>query len=112
MRLTVLVVTALLAMTTAGEIDGAPPAVATSPDGRVRIELSLRNNGQNENVPHYRVTFGDTEVVGYSRLGIDLEDGSRLGGPCAIEEFKQRPVREEYTQVTGKRRAVVGEASE
>ena len=57
MRLTVLVVTALLAMTTAGEIDGAPPVVATSPDGRVRIEVSLRNDGRVEAVPHYRVTL-------------------------------------------------------
>ena len=90
----------------------APPVVACSPDGRVRIELSLRKAGETEAAPHYRVAFGDREVVGYSRLGIELEGGTALGGPCEIVAVAATTVREEFTQITGKRRAVTSHASE
>lgn len=84
------------------------PLAAVSPDGRVRIEFSLRG----ANLPHYRVLFGDREVVGYSRLGVELEGGGALGGPCEIVSADSQSLREEYTQVTGKRRAVSAHATQ
>src|SRR3954464_10161660 len=50
----------------------AEPVSAVSPDGRVRIELSLRASGEKRDVPYYRVQFGQREVVGPSPLGIEL----------------------------------------
>lgn len=83
-----------------------------SPDGRIRIELSLLPVGAERDVPHYRVMFGKSEVVGYSRLGIELEGGSTLGGPCEILETDLKFVKENFTQVTGKRREVNSHAGE
>jgi alpha-glucosidase len=94
-----------------GETRAAPPVTAVSPDGRVKIEFSLRKAGDTDAAPHYRVTLDGREVVGYSRLGVEL-DGGVLGGPCEVLAVDVRPVREEYTQVSGKRRAVTAHASE
>jgi len=91
---------------------GETTAAATSPDGQVRIEVSLRNDGQAQGVPHYRLTYRDQEVVGHSRLGFDLHGGARLGGPCDIEVGESRTIREDYTQITGKRSAVTSRGSE
>jgi alpha-glucosidase len=102
----------ILLAAAASQARAAPPAAASSPDGRVRIELSLRKAGETEAVPHYRVTFGETEVIGYSRLGVELEGGVALGGPCEVVAVEARTVHEEYTQVTGKRRAVTAHAAE
>lgn len=94
------------------ETQAAPPVAAVSPDGRVRIEMALRKVDEAEAVPHYRVTFAGKEVVGYSRLGVELNDGSALGGSCEIVAVQARAIREEYTQITGKRRAITAHASE
>ena len=79
---------------------------ATSPDGRVRIELTLRDA-----VPHWRVTFAGAEVIAPSRLGVELADGL-LGGPCEVVSATTTAVRDDFTQVTGKRRAVRVPAAE
>ena len=62
----------------------APPVTATSPDGRVRIEVALRKAGETDAVPHYRVTFDGKEVMGHSRLGVELDGDTALGGPCEM----------------------------
>jgi alpha-glucosidase len=90
----------------------APPVAVSSPDGRVRIEFSLRRHGDADAVPHYRVLFRDAEVVGPSRLGLDLADGIALGGPCELEGVETRSVYETYTQFPGKRRAVTAHGAE
>src|ERR1700739_2894395 len=81
------------------ETRAAPPIAAVSPDGRVRIEMSLRNVDKAEAVPHYRVTCAGREVVGYSRLGVEFADGSALGGSCEIVAVEAQSVRDEYTQL-------------
>ena len=111
MRRTVFLVAVLSALT-AGEVRAAPPVAAISPDGRVRIEMSLRKAGETDSVPHYRVTLDDKEVIGHSRLGIELDGGTALGGPCEVVAVDAKTVRDKYTQVTGKRRAVTAHASE
>ena len=111
MRRTVFLVAALSALV-AGEVRAAPPVAAISPDGRVRIEMSLRKGGKTDSVPHYRVTFDGKEVMGHSRLGVELDGDTALGGPCEMVAVDARTVRDEYTQVTGKRRAVTAHAAE
>ena len=95
-----------------GEVRATPPVAAVSPDERVRIEVSLRKAGEVDAVPHYRVTFGGKEVVGHSRLGVEVDGGTTLGGPCEVVSVDARSVRDEFTQVTGKRRAVRVDSTE
>ena len=102
----------LLCGPTLGIAAAAGPVVCRSPDGVLAIELTLRKDGTSDGVPHYRVRAGDADVVGWSRLGVDLAGGEFLGGPCELAEVKTRSVRDEYTQFPGKRREVVGHASE
>ncbi len=93
-------------MLASGESIAAFPVVGISPNERVRIEVSLRKAGETDAVPHYRVTFDGKEIVGHSRLGVELDDGTTLGGPCEVVSVDAKSVRDEFTQVTGKRRAV------
>ena len=95
-----------------GVSEAAFPITAASPDGGVRIEFALRNMSDADNVPHYRVVFGNVEVVAPSRLGMDLEGGSSLGGSCEIVAVESRMIRDVFTQISGKRRNVVGHATE
>lgn len=111
MRQAIFVITTWLALAFA-ELRAESPVAALSPDGRARIEISLLRAGETESVPHFRVTFGDVEVIGNSRLGVELEDGSALGGPCEILAVESREIRETFTQVTGKRKVVVNHANE
>lgn len=97
---------------THGPIAAAPPVVCRSPEGALAIELSLRQDGEADGVPHYRVRAGDVEVIGWSRFGIDLAEGELLGGPCKVTKDETRSLREEYTQFPGKRRDVVAHANE
>src|SRR5262245_54678685 len=93
-------------------VAATPPVVCRSPDEKLAIEFSLREVERSSAVPHYRVRAGDAEVVGWSRLGVDLADGEFLGGPCEITAVETRSVRDQFTQFPGKRREVVGHASE
>ena len=91
----------------------AASIVCRSPSGTLAIEFSLRKNGTSENVPQFRVRNGAVDIIGWSRLGVDLADGEKLGGPCAIGLIKMtQGIRDQYTQFPGKRRKVVGRASE
>ena len=97
---------------THGYLNAAPPLSTVSPNGLVRIEFSLRKAGEREASPHYRATFDNMEIIGHSRLGVELEGGTALGETCEVEAVEARSVHEEYTQVTGKRRAVTAHATE
>ena len=86
----------------------APPVVCRSPNGTLAIAFTLRTDG----VPHYRVRSAAADVIGWSRLGINLADGGLLGGPCEVTAVETRSIRDAYTQFPGKRRGVVGHATE
>jgi alpha-glucosidase len=58
------------------------------------------------------VTFDNKEVVGYSQLGVELDGGVTLGGSCEVIATKTRAIREQYTQIPGKRTSVTDHASE
>jgi alpha-glucosidase len=91
-----------------------PPAPITcrAPRGVLAIEFTLRKDGATENVPHYRVRAAGGEVIGWSRLGVDLAAGEKLGGSCQIMEDATRLLDDEFIQFPGKRRAVVSQANE
>src|SRR5262249_32748130 len=93
-------------------VGASPPVVCRSPDGTLAIEFSLRKDGTSGAVPRYRVRAGGADVVGWSGLGVDLAEGDCLGGPCEVTGVETRFVREEYTQFPGKRRHVIGQATE
>jgi alpha-glucosidase len=90
----------------------ASPVVCRSPDGTLAIAFTLRQDGTAGGVPHYRVRAGAADVIGWSRLGVDLAGGEFLGGPCEVTGVETRSLRDAYTQFPGKRRAVVAHATE
>ena len=93
-----------------GRDDPAAPSevVVTSPDGQIRAVVSLGEGSE----PHYRVSFRGSSVVLPSRLGVDLADGSTLGGGSTIEGVETRSFHETYTQFPGKRSRVEDHGSE
>jgi alpha-glucosidase len=89
-----------------------PPVICRSPGGTLAIEFALRKDGNTDEVPHYRVRRAAADAIEWSRLGVDLADGELLGGPCEVTEVETRSLRDEYVQFPGKRRQVVGHATE
>jgi alpha-glucosidase len=87
-------------------------AVATSPDGKVRIELSIPGNGPDGAAPSYQVSFRDRSVILPSRLAIDVSDGAGFARGSAIEGVQTRAIDETYTQRPGKRSRVVNRCEE
>jgi alpha-glucosidase len=106
------VTAAALVLLCGSPVEATLPIACRSPDGTLAIEFRLRKDGTTDGVPHYRVRAGGSDVVGWSRLGVDLAGGELLGGPCAVTGVETRSVRDEYTQFPGKRRHVVGQATE
>jgi alpha-glucosidase len=95
-----------------GPVRAATPVICRSPDASLAIEFALRNDGTSDDVPQYRVRCPRGDAIGWSRLGIDLADGGILGGSCEVTAVEARSIRETYTQFPGKRRHVVGHATE
>ncbi len=83
-----------------------------SPGGRIRAEVSLEESGEEGSIPHLSVSFRGRPIVLRSRLGIDLADGTRLGGGSTIEDVKTRDFNETFNQFPGKRSRVVDHGSE
>ena len=102
--------------TVAGNADDGPsvksPIVATSPDGSIRAEISLDTQGGKASIPQISVSFRGRAVVLPSPLGVDLGDGTRLGGGSVIEGMTSRSFDEKYTQFPGKRSRVVDHGAE
>ncbi len=88
------------------------PVVVTSPDRRIRAEVTLEESGGEGSIPHLSVSFRGRPIVLRSRLGIDLADGTRLGGGSTIEDVKTRDFNETFKQFPGKRSRVVDHGSE
>jgi alpha-glucosidase len=88
-------------------------AAATSPNGQVRLELSIAE-GEEKTAPSlaYRVSFRGRSVVLPSSLGIDLADGTSLGRHATIEGVRTRTINEAYLQRPGKRSRVVNHCEE
>jgi alpha-glucosidase len=87
-------------------------AAATSPDGQIRIEVSLAKRGEGRDSPVYLVSFRGRPVILPSRLGVDSVDGLGLGNDSTIESVQKRTINETYTQHPGKRSRVVNHCEE
>jgi alpha-glucosidase len=92
--------------------DAPSRAAATSPDGRIRLELSLAGRGDGGASPAYSLSFGGRTVIRPSRLGVDLADGAALGRDSTIEGVRTRTIDETYSQHPGKRSRVVAHGEE
>jgi alpha-glucosidase len=88
------------------------PIVATSPNGRIRAELSLERSGAQASVPHIRVSFRGRPVALPSPLGVNLLDVTGLGIGSTVEGATMRSFDDTYTQFPGKRSRVVDHGSE
>jgi alpha-glucosidase len=87
-------------------------AKATSPDGQIRIEVSVEKRGDGGTHPVYSVAFHGRTIVGPSRLGIDLAGGRGLGLDSTIDAVRSRAIEETYAQHPGKRSRVVNRCEE
>jgi alpha-glucosidase len=114
MRLQVLpsVFGAWFAMSAIGFSEEQPGAKATSPDGRVRIELSLEKPANGATYPVYIVSLLGKHVAGPSRLEIELAGAGGLGVDTIIEAVRSRTINETYSQHPGKRSRVVNHCEE
>jgi alpha-glucosidase len=92
--------------------DAPARAAATSPDGRVRVEVSLAQEGDGGASPAYSVSYRGGPIILPSRLGIDLADGAGLGRDAEIADVRTRVINETYTQHPGKRSRVVNRCEE
>lgn len=81
---------ALSVFGTASSLSIAKPIVVTSPDGKVKAELSAAGG-----VLRYRVTVDGKQVLAPSTLGI-LSDGVELGQEAVLGTPKFRRVNEQY----------------
>ncbi len=86
-------------------------AVATSPNGNIGLEFLLLP-GSPVPIPGYRITWAGTEVIGPSRLGIELDGESGLGTSTQVEGTDTRTIDERFEQSIGKQRHIVSRATE
>jgi alpha-glucosidase len=87
-------------------------AAATSPNGQLRIELSIPGNGPDGGVPTSQVSFRNRPVILPSQLGVLTTDGRGFGEGSVIKGVRTRAVDETYIQRPGKRSRVVNRCEE
>lgn len=87
-------------------------AMATSPDGRIRAEISLAERNDGGASPVYSISFRGRPLILPSRLGVDLAGGAALGHRSTIEGIRTRTINETYSQHPGKRSRVVNHCEE
>ena len=100
----------LLADCVGREVQGG--AKAGSPDGQVRIEISLETRGDGATNPVYVISFRGKRIIGPSRLGVELDGGGTIGVDSTIEAVSSRLINETYNQHPGKRSRVVNHCEE
>ncbi len=83
-----------------------------SPDGRIRVDLSVRETPNASAQLVYRATANDRPVVLPSALEVRLADGTTLGTDCAIETVETRNIDASFEQFPGKRRLVKDRCTE
>lgn len=101
----------ILSSTCAGQ-QMSSRAAATSPDGRVRIELSTSGKSTDGGALSYGVSVRNHAVIKPSRFGVVVTDGPGFGRASAIEKIVSRTVDETYSQRPGKRSRVVNRYNE
>lgn len=87
-----------LAVTAAPALaQGTAPVTATSPDGRVRVALTIDGDGR----PAYEISRGGKAIINPSRLGFLFTDVVKLERRLAVTGQETREVDETWTQPWG-----------
>ncbi len=76
---------------------GTAPVTATSPDGRVRVALTIDGDGR----PAYEISRGGKAIINPSRLGFLFTDVVKLERRLAVTGQETREVDETWTQPWG-----------
>jgi alpha-glucosidase len=92
--------------------NGADAVVVTSPEGHIRVELSLRKTPAAPAQLVYQVTANGRPVVLQSALGVRLVDGGMLGTDCVLENVETEKIDSGFEQFPGKRRLVADRCTE
>jgi len=83
-----------------------------SPDGRIRIELSIDAANGSQHQLRYQLFKDDRQVIEPSNLGIELGDRGILGRNCKLMCREARSIDTSFEQFPGKRRHVVERCNE
>ncbi len=92
----------LLALALASPAHAATVAEVASPDGKLKVELDLSNEGRLA----YRVARNGQPLIGDSRLGFILRNGRQLLRGLTLENQSARSFDETWEQPWGERRFV------
>jgi alpha-glucosidase len=108
-------VCAAAVLTPASRAFGAQPRTVSSPNGQVRLTVSIQE--RLDPLPpgerlYYSVTFRGKDVVLDSPLGLDFRDMPPLARSLIVREETRKEIDESWERVAGKSRAVRNRATE
>jgi alpha-glucosidase len=107
-----LILICFVAIFAANAARAAEEVSVSSPEDKLRVELSLRQAPAGGSELVYEVKAGEQAIVLPSRLGVRLADGALLGADCELVEVKQLKIDEGFEQFPGKRRLVTNRSNE
>ena len=81
-------------------------AVLESPNGQLSLTFDVKNVADREKCPVYSVSFKGKPLLGESRLGFDLMDGSAMADNYDIESIKTASHESIWKPVYGERSAI------
>jgi alpha-glucosidase len=84
----------------------AGAAELRSPDGRVAVTFSVRDDGREQGCLYYSVAFRGASVLAESRLGLVLEGAPALAAGFTLVAVGRRSHDETWTPVYGERRSI------
>ena len=87
----------LLALLTGCSLEPPPETKTTSPDGQIRIEFLLDDQG----TPSYAVHYNQSTVIDTSTLGMEWGEGDPMADGFEITEVSQRTFDEIWVPVWG-----------
>ncbi|MGD9636040.1 MAG: glycoside hydrolase family 97 catalytic domain-containing protein [Pirellulales bacterium] len=83
-----------------------------SPNGRIRIELSIDPTDGSQHQLRYQVFLNERQVVEPSNLGVELAQHETLGHDCELISRDSRSIDTSFEQFPGKRSHVVERCNE
>ena len=107
-----LVLLAWVAMPAARATDRFEPIVIPSPNGRVTVEINTREPDSAASPLTYQVALSGRNVIDASGIGVELKDGTRLGGDTLLLGLDGTDIDASFEHFPGKRRQVTDRANE
>ena len=81
-----------------GSLEGAFAQTITSPDGNIKVSLSVNSEG----TPYYNITYGNTVVIQNSPLGLATSVGDFTKGLSLKSAGESKQVEGSYDLTNGK----------